>query len=58
MQEKSGPKLKDFLVLLEDNDKIKELAARVHAFASKFPMPGFDPKTMKYTDPNGPPKSA
>lgn len=54
IQEKSGPKLKDFLPLLDNNDEIKALAAKVHAFAAKFPMPGFDPTTMKYKDPNGP----
>lgn len=54
IQEKSGPKLKDFLPLLDNNDEIKDLGNRVHAFASKFPMPGFDPKDMKYKDPNGP----
>lgn len=54
IQERSGPKLKDFLPLLENNEEIDALAAKVHAFASKFPMPGFDPKTMKYKDPNGP----
>lgn len=58
LQEKSGPKLKDFLPLLENNDEIKDLANRVHAFASKFPMPGFDPKDMKYKDPNGPAASS
>ena len=54
IQEKSGPKLKDFVPLLENNDEIKELAGKVHAFATEFPMPGFDPKKMKYQDPNGP----
>lgn len=54
LQEQSGPKLKDFLPLLENNAEITALANKVHAFASKFPMPGFDPKTMKYQNPNGP----
>jgi glycine hydroxymethyltransferase len=54
LQEKSGPKLKDFLPLLENNGDIEALKKKVHEFASKFPMPGFDPKTMKYTSPDGP----
>lgn len=58
LQEKSGPKLKDFLPLLENNDDIKALAGKIHLFASKFPMPGFDPSTMKYKDPNGPPETS
>lgn len=48
IQENSGPKLKDFLPLLEDNDEIKALRSKVHHFATSFPMPGFDPKSMKY----------
>jgi glycine hydroxymethyltransferase len=48
LQEQSGPKLKDFVALLGDNADIAALRERVHAFAAKFPMPGFDPATMKY----------
>lgn len=55
IQEKSGPKLKDFVPLLENNPEIEALKTKVHEFATKFPMPGFDPKTMKYQDPQGPP---
>jgi glycine hydroxymethyltransferase len=55
LQEQSGPKLKDFLPLLDSSDEIKALQKKVHAFASQFPMPGFDPKTMKYQSPDGPP---
>ena len=55
IQEKSGPKLKDFVAILsEDSDEIKALRAEINAFATTFPMPGFDPATMKYQDPNGP----
>ena len=54
LQEKSGPKLKDFLPLLENNDDIMALQKKVHAFATKFPMPGFDAKTMKYQAVDGP----
>eukprot|EP00566_Odontella_aurita_P012952 CAMPEP_0113537834 /NCGR_PEP_ID=MMETSP0015_2-20120614/7043_1 /TAXON_ID=2838 /ORGANISM="Odontella" /LENGTH=468 /DNA_ID=CAMNT_0000437367 /DNA_START=143 /DNA_END=1549 /DNA_ORIENTATION=- /assembly_acc=CAM_ASM_000160 len=48
LQEQSGPKLKDFVALLEGNDEMKELKKRVNEFAVKFPMPGFDPTTIKY----------
>ena len=55
IQDQSGPKLKDFLPLLENNPEIEALKTKVHEFATKFPMPGFDPKSMKYQDPQGPP---
>lgn len=55
LQEKSGPKLKDFLPLLNGNPELEALKKKVHEFATKFPMPGFDPKEMKYQDPQGPP---
>ena len=48
IQEQSGPKLKDFVALLKDNADIAALRKRVHEFASKFPMPGFDSAQMKY----------
>jgi len=54
IQDQSGAKLKDFMPLLENNAEITALAGKVHAFASKFPMPGFDPATMKYKEVNGP----
>lgn len=54
IQDQSGPKLKDFIALLQSNQDIETLRNKVHAFASQFPMPGFDPKTMKYQNPNGP----
>ena len=54
IQSESGPKLKDFIELIGTNNDIKALAKRIHAFATQFPMPGFDPKTMKYTNPDGP----
>ena len=54
IQEQSGPKLKDYIALLDDNEEVKSLRQRVNAFATTFPMPGFDPAEMKYTDPNGP----
>jgi glycine hydroxymethyltransferase len=54
IQEKSGPKLKDFVALIEGNADLKSIRERVNKFATSFPMPGFDPKTMKYQDPNGP----
>ena len=58
IQEKSGPKLKDFLPFLDNNDDIKALQKKVHEFATTFPMPGFDPSGMKYKDPHGPPESS
>lgn len=54
IQEQSGPKLKDFVKLMEGNDEIEDLKKRVHKFATSFPMPGFDPKEMKYTAVDGP----
>jgi glycine hydroxymethyltransferase len=58
LQEQSGPSMKVFLSNLKDNDDVKVLSAKVHAFAVQFPMPGFDPATMKYKDPNGPPATS
>ncbi|EJK72329.1 hypothetical protein THAOC_06150, partial [Thalassiosira oceanica] len=48
IQEKSGPKLVDFVKCLGGNEDIAELKKRVNEFAVKFPMPGFDPAEMKY----------
>jgi glycine hydroxymethyltransferase len=48
LQEKSGPKLKDFVALLDDNEEVAALRLAVNKFATTFPMPGFDPATMKY----------
>ncbi len=48
IQEKSGPKLVDFVKLLDADEEIKGLRKRVNEFAASFPMPGFDPKEMKY----------
>ncbi|GKY98356.1 serine hydroxymethyltransferase 4 [Mayamaea pseudoterrestris] len=53
LQEQSGPKLKDFLALLEKNEEVDALQKKVHEFASSFPMPGFDPSSMKYNDCHG-----
>jgi len=58
IQEASGPKLADFIKGLESSEELNSIRARVNAFATTFPMPGFDPKTMKYQDPNGPPASS
>ena len=55
VQETCGPKLKDFVSALEVDEEVKVLRQKVNAFATKFPMPGFDPAEMKYTDPIGPP---
>jgi glycine hydroxymethyltransferase len=57
IQAATGPKLKDFIPALENNADLDALRARVNNFATTFPMPGFDPKEMKYKDPAGPPVS-
>merc|ERR1740117_1337670 len=54
IQEKSGPKLKDFAALLDDDETLKSIRDRVNKFATSFPMPGFDPKAIKYQDYAGP----
>lgn len=48
IQTKSGPKLVDFVALLENNADIEALKLEVNKFATSFPMPGFDPTNMKY----------
>mmetsp|Transcript_9147 Transcript_9147/g.16366 ORF Transcript_9147/g.16366 Transcript_9147/m.16366 type:complete len:476 (+) Transcript_9147:107-1534(+) len=58
IQEKSGPKLKDFAAMLESDAELKAIRERVNKFATSFPMPGFDVKDMKYQDPSGPPASS
>jgi len=49
IQEQSGPKLVNFVKCLAANEEVKALKKRVNVFASGFPMPGFDPKEMKYS---------
>jgi|EP00979_Chaetoceros_neogracilis_P000305 glycine hydroxymethyltransferase len=48
LQAKSGPKLKDFVALLDGNAEVAALRLEVNKFATSFPMPGFDPTQMKY----------
>lgn len=48
IQSQSGPKLADFVKLLDGNQLVKDLQVKVNEFARSFPMPGFDPKDMKY----------
>lgn len=48
LQEQSGPKLKDFVALLDGNEECAALKLEINKFATSFPMPGFDPKEMKY----------
>jgi len=48
VQSQSGPKLADFVKYLDGNEQVKELKEKVNAFATSFPMPGFDPSQMKY----------
>jgi len=57
LQEKSGPKLKDFAKLLPESEEVNALRKKVNDFATKFPMPGFDPSEMVYQDPYGPPEN-
>mmetsp|Transcript_12698 Transcript_12698/g.18669 ORF Transcript_12698/g.18669 Transcript_12698/m.18669 type:complete len:348 (+) Transcript_12698:375-1418(+) len=57
VQEKSGPKLKDFCAKLLEAEEVKALRQKVNDFATKFPMPGFDPAEMKYKNPYGPPEN-
>lgn len=58
LQEKSGPKLKDFVALLAGSEELKSIRSDVNAFTTTFPMPGFDPKEMKYQNPTGPEESS
>lgn len=53
-QEKSGPKLKDFAAALLNNEEVEAIRSEVNNFATKFPMPGFDPAEMKYKSVSGP----
>lgn len=50
IQAKTGKMLKDFAAALPNDADVKALKAEVEAFASKFPMPGFDAATIKYKD--------
>ncbi|KAG0175609.1 Serine hydroxymethyltransferase, cytosolic [Apophysomyces sp. BC1034] len=50
VQAQCGSKLmKDFVAALEGNEEIAQLRKEVIEFARSFPMPGFDPKTIKAT---------
>ncbi|CAG8644374.1 6202_t:CDS:2 [Cetraspora pellucida] len=47
VQEKSGSKMmKDFVVACQDVEEISALKKEVEAFATSFPMPGFDPTNL------------
>eukprot|EP00122_Pirum_gemmata_P012034 Pgem_evm1s11167 len=49
IQEKSGKPLKAFVACLgEEKESIDAIANTVEEIATKFEMPGFDIKTMKY----------
>ena len=48
VQAVTGKSLKDFRPALKDNADLAQLTQDVSGFASQFPMPGFDAKTMKY----------
>ncbi|KAL0091042.1 serine hydroxymethyltransferase [Phycomyces blakesleeanus] len=50
VQEQCGSKMmKDFVAALDGNQEIAQLKKEVMEFARSFPMPGFDPKTIKST---------
>lgn len=48
IQKTSGMRLTDFVKGMQNNPAIEALKAEVEAFATSFPMPGFDIKTMRY----------
>uniref|UniRef100_A0A6V3AI80 Serine hydroxymethyltransferase n=1 Tax=Heterosigma akashiwo TaxID=2829 RepID=A0A6V3AI80_HETAK len=48
IQASSGKMLKDFVAALKTDAKVQELAGRVSAFATQFPMPGFEVSGMRY----------
>jgi glycine hydroxymethyltransferase len=55
MQAASGPKLADFVTALKaGSPELKQLKEDINTFATKFPMPGFDPKEMRYQNIFGP----
>merc|ERR1740116_185435 len=54
IQEKSGPKLKDFTAMLKDDADVAALRKKVNVFATSFPMPGFSTEEMKYKSITGP----
>ena len=54
LQQRSGPKLKDFVALLEGNAEVNSLKDDVNKLATSFPMPGFGKDEMRYTEVGGP----
>merc|ERR1711935_874313 len=46
IQEKSGPKLKDFVKLMNVSEEAVALKKEIEDFAIGFPMPGFDPNDI------------
>ncbi|KAJ1652442.1 glycine hydroxymethyltransferase shm1, partial [Coemansia sp. RSA 25] len=48
VQAQCGSKLlKDFMAAATKSDKIAELQKEIEAFATSFPMPGFDATNLK-----------
>ena len=47
IQDKTGPKLKDFLAELEISKDVKALGDDAQKFAKQFEIPGFDPSSFK-----------
>eukprot|EP00518_Triparma_eleuthera_P004284 CAMPEP_0182461686 /NCGR_PEP_ID=MMETSP1319-20130603/6187_1 /TAXON_ID=172717 /ORGANISM="Bolidomonas pacifica, Strain RCC208" /LENGTH=472 /DNA_ID=CAMNT_0024661005 /DNA_START=13 /DNA_END=1431 /DNA_ORIENTATION=- len=54
IQEKSGPKLKDFEAALVGNEEVLAIKKEVNEFATSFPMPGFETEGMRYKGIYGP----
>jgi glycine hydroxymethyltransferase len=48
LQESSGKMLEAFVKALDGNAEVAAIKGKVAALATSFPMPGFDPTTMKY----------
>jgi glycine hydroxymethyltransferase len=48
LQASSGKMLEAFVKALDGNTEVAAIKDKVAALATSFPMPGFDPSTMKY----------
>jgi len=55
IQAETGPKLVSFVAALDKgSDELTQLKQDVNTYCTKFPMPGFDPKEMRYQQVFGP----
>ncbi|CAM9508027.1 unnamed protein product [Phaeothamnion confervicola] len=48
IQAGSGKMLKQFVAALKDDEEVKQLGADVAAFATRWPMPGYEVSQLKY----------